>query len=210
MTAIDPTADPTSNQNIDPRTILTLALDRLTPLVGSVDADPDLATRTTPCPDWTVADLLRHLLAVQVRVPHILRGGQPFDLPSLADGAEPGGWGAAWDAARVDLDAAVEEPDLLDRTVTHPAGTMPAAGALWAYASEVAAHGWDLASALGRTDGLDQELAAACLGPTLSFLPEAGRESDLMPFEAVVAVPDDATPYNRLVGWYGRDPHWHA
>jgi hypothetical protein len=29
-----------------------------------------------------------------------------------------------------------------------------------------------------------------------------------MPFEAEVPVPEDAPVYDRLAGWFGRDPGW--
>ena len=33
-------------------------------------------------------------------------------------------------------------------------------------------------------------------------------EREGFPFAPVVEVADDAPSYDRLVGWYGRDPHW--
>lgn len=46
--------------------------------------------------------------------------------------------------------------------------------------------------------------AAGADGAVLEQLPAAGREP--LPFGSVVEVPDDAGPYDRLVGWVGRDP----
>ncbi len=66
--------------------------------------------------------------------------------------------------------------------------------------------GTSSAAALDRTSLLDQVLAAACLGPIRSFLPAEPR--DAMPFAAVVPVAEDAPAYDRLLGWYGRDPRW--
>ncbi len=37
----------------------------------------------TPCTEWTVGDLIGHLVAVTRRVAHIARGGYPFELPTL-------------------------------------------------------------------------------------------------------------------------------
>ncbi|MEO9325081.1 TIGR03086 family metal-binding protein [Nocardioides sp. C4-1] len=192
----------------DPRPLLLAAAAQVTPLIDGVrPADLD---RPTPCDGWAVRDLLAHLAAVASRVPYLLRGGHPFDVPSMVEGVADDGWAAAWAERQPDLAASLAEDGVLDRTVHHPAGELPAAGAMLAYTSELAAHGWDLAAALGRTTDLDDEVAAACLEPTRRFLPAEIRHLDEVPFGPVVEVDDDASSYQRLLGWYGRDPHWTA
>ncbi|CAN5664475.1 TIGR03086 family metal-binding protein [soil metagenome] len=190
----------------DPRRLLLAAATQTTSYVDAVvAADLD---RPTPCDGWPVRDLLSHLVAVAVRIPYILRGGHPFEVPSRVEGVPDDGWPLAWAERLDDLAAALAEPDLLERTVIHPAGQLPASAALLAYTSELTAHTWDLAAALGDTSGLDQDLAAACLEPVMAFLPAEPRATDRIPFGPVVTMPDDAQPLDRLLGWYGRDPRW--
>jgi uncharacterized protein (TIGR03086 family) len=193
-----------TDRTADPRPLVLRAVEQATPLVRAVTG-ADLG-RPTPCTDWTVRDLLAHLVAVERRVAHIVRGGHPFDVPSQVSDVEEDRWLDAWLQAATELHAALDEPGVLDRTVAHPLGSFPAPVALGVYAGELATHGWDLAAALERTSLLDQDLAAACLGPIRSFLPAEPR--DAMPFAAVVPVLEDAPAYDRLLGWYGRDPHW--
>jgi len=188
----------------DPRPGFARALDQVDALVAAVTV-ADLG-RPTPCEGWSVADLVGHLVGVEHRIVHILGGGDPADVPAHADDVAPEDRPAAWTAARPALEEAVAEDDLLDRIVTHPAGRMPGRIALGIYTSELATHGWDLAAALGRTDALDQDLAAAVLGPMTAALPAEGRDD--LPFGPVVEVADDAAPYDRLLGWLGRDPAW--
>lgn len=204
MTTQTPLPPTSADRSADPRPLVLRAVEQATPLVAAVTGS-DL-DHPTPCTDWTVRDLLAHLVAVERRVAHIVRGGHPFDVPSQVTGIEDDRWLDAWQQAATDLRAALDEPDVLERTVAHPLGSFPAPVALGVYAGELATHGWDLAAALDRTSLLDQGLAAACLGPIRAFLPAEPR--DAMPFAPVVPVPEDAPAYDRLLGWYGRDPHW--
>lgn len=79
------------------------------------------------------------------------------------------------------------------------------------YSSELATHTWDLARALGVDAELDQQVAAAVLGPIQDALPAQPRGEEVgIPFGPVVPVADDASSYEQLVGWLGRDPEWAA
>ncbi|GAA5153493.1 TIGR03086 family metal-binding protein [Nocardioides marinquilinus] len=190
----------------DPRPTLLRAAAQLTPLVERVrPADLD---RPTPCDDWAVRDLLAHLVAVEVRIAAILRGAHPADLPSLVDGVADEGWAAAWGEAGEALEVALAEDDVLTRTVEHPAGRMPAPQAIGIYVSELAVHGWDLGAALDDVSGLDPAVAEGCLEPMRRALTPEMRDQPWVPFGPVVAVPDDAPAYDRLVAWVGRDPAW--
>lgn len=190
----------------DPRPALLAAAAQVTPYVERVTtADLD---RPTPCDGWVVRDLLAHLVAVADRVPHILRGGHPTDLPSQVAGVPDDAWATTWAGRQPALAAALDQDGLLGRTVHHPAGEMPAAAAIGTYVSELVTHGWDLAAALGDPTGLDDDLAAACLAPLQQALPAEIRGEAWVPFGAVVPVADDAPALDRLLGWVGRDPRW--
>jgi uncharacterized protein (TIGR03086 family) len=83
------------------------------------------------------------------------------------------------------------------------------AAAIVAYCGEVTTHGWDLATAIGRTDLLDDRLADFSAAMARRFVPADPRGGEV-PFAPVVPVADDAPPYERLAGWMGRDPTWAA
>jgi uncharacterized protein (TIGR03086 family) len=191
----------------DPRPLLTTALDQAGRLVDAVTVD-DL-DRPTPCSEFDVRTLLGHLVAVERRVVHISHGGRPFEVGSFVTDVPDDAWAAAWKESRVTLDSAMAEDGVLDRTFHHPAGDFPGRQATFAYVSEMATHGWDLAMALGRRDELDAALAAATLEPVRRFLPAEPR-GGRVPFGPVVEVPDDADAYDRLVAWLGREPGWSA
>ncbi len=189
----------------DPRPLFTRALDQAGTLIAEVT--PTDLDRPTPCSEYDVRRLLGHLVAVERRVTHISRGGQPYDVTSLVTDVPDDGWARAWQESRGTLDEAMAEDGVLDRTFAHPAGQFPGRQAVFAYVSEVAVHGWDLASSLGRRDELDQSIAAASLRPVRQFLPAEPR-GGRVPFAPVVQVAADAPAYDQLVAWMGRDPHW--
>lgn len=201
-------ADMSETQTLpDTRPLFFQALDQLTPLIDGVTA-ADL-DGPTPCEGWSVRDLLGHLVAVSVRIPHIAAGGQPDEVPSQVSGIADNGWAAAWHERVGAVRGAVSPDEGRGRIVSHPAGQIPWAVAVGIYASELATHAWDLARALGRDSQLDQSIAAGVLAPMKGALPAEPRGVELgIPFGPVVEVGPDATPYQQLVGWLGRDPGW--
>jgi uncharacterized protein (TIGR03086 family) len=192
-------------QTPDPRPLFARALDQAGSLVDAVTVE-DLV-RSTACTDFDVRRLLGHLVAVERRVAHIAHGGSPFEVTSFVTDIPDDGWAQAWKESRVALDSVLAEDDVLERTFLHPAGEFPGWQAIFAYVSEVAVHGWDLAMAIGRRADLDDTVAAPCLEPVQQFLPAEPRGGGI-PFGAVVDVAPDAPAYDRLVAWMGRDPHW--
>jgi len=85
---------------------------------------------------------------------------------------------------------------------------MPAHAAFGVLFGELSTHSWDLATAIGRPDLLDQALGAKAAASVTARIPEQPRKG--MPFGPVVTVAPDAPPYDRLAGWMGRDPAWHS
>jgi uncharacterized protein (TIGR03086 family) len=73
---------------------------------------------------------------------------------------------------------------------------------------ELVLHGWDLARATGQQFACDPASVEAVLAFTVaSAQPEnaAGRTGLFGP---VVEVPDDASDFDRALGFAGRDPNW--
>ena len=158
----------------DPRPALLRAADQI---AGLVSPGTDLEA-PTPCEGWAVGDLLAHLVTVHRRVAHVGRGGHPFDLPHQLpqDGATA--YVAALAAGRdeiADVWAPGADAAVLDREVTVPWGVVSGRAAGWGYVRELAAHGWDLATALGSHDALDPELADAVVDRVRADLPAQPR-----------------------------------
>ncbi len=172
---------------------LDRALDAFGALVD--DVFDDEWTRATPCSDWTVADLVGHVVTGNHLFVAALDGGQA--PPS----GEPGP--VAYRESAAALRAAFARPDALEQAVSIPAGTMPAAVALHIRITELLVHGWDLARATGRSAAvLPDDLAVRELEFTRGAL--GGLPPGRSPFAPPQPAPDDAPAIDRLAALLGR------
>lgn len=183
----------------DLRPVLLRAADQTGRLIEGTS--PDDAGRATPCADWDVSALIEHLQGVALRIVTVLEGGPADSVPLRV--ASP-----TWAESRSEIDRVLADDELIERMVVVPWGTVPARAAVAMWAGELATHAWDLAVSTGRTDQLDEQLAEAVLPAAQNGIPAEGREH--VPFGEVVEVGPDASAYERLVAWEGRDPAWPA
>ena len=195
---------PTTARAPDPRPLFLHAADQAVGLLAGLA--PSELDGPTPCTEYDVRTLAGHVLTVMRRIAHVAGGGDALDVPRVTQvpDAELGGTA---EADRGRLAQAWSDDAVLDRVMVLPFGTMPGRAAAFAYTQELAVHGWDLATAVGRQGALDPGLAAAVLPAARQFVPAAVRGGPV-PFGPVVEVGPDAGPYAQLVGWLGRDPHW--
>ncbi|MDN5853653.1 MAG: TIGR03086 family metal-binding protein [Actinomycetia bacterium] len=176
--------------------------------VVSATSDDDLG-RPTPCDEFDVRALLGHMDTVLRRVSHVLDGGAALDVPHVTEGFADGDRVASWKSDAAALEERLDDDSVLDRILTLPFGTVPGRVAFGAYVSELTTHAWDLASAIGRRDLLDDDLATGSLATMQKALPAEPRGGPV-PFGPVKAVASDAGAYEKLAGWLGRNPVWTA
>lgn len=186
----------------------------LSRVVGSI-LDDQLAG-PTPCPSYTVADLVDHVLGLALAftaAAHKQELAGPAD-PSGDGSRLPDGW-RELAAARLDsLATAWADPAAYDGLATAGGVEMPGSVTALVALDEVVVHGWDLARATGQEYDADPASVVACLEFVSSFEPpagdadETGDAGDAGLFGPPVPVPDDAPVLDRLVGAAGRRPHW--
>lgn len=167
-----------------------------------VDATPDdQYAAPTPCPEWTVGDLVTHLIAGNLKYTKIARGGDwSRGVPPVEVGDEP----AAMYRRTVDtMLEAWQELGALDREITLPRGRGRAESALYLHLGETLVHGWDLAMATGQEPSFDVEFVEASLAQYQSWLP--ARRPEGSPFADAAGVDENARAIDRLAAYLGRE-----
>lgn len=163
--------------------VLDAGLEQLGHLVRSV-RDEDL-DRPTPCTDWSVSDLVDHIVRSTANLAVSARGGDA-DWGGATPHHEDAG--AAFSSSAEALRSAWAQADDTSTIDWHLA--------------ELATHTWDLASALGRdTTDLDAEVAER----GLAFMSAALKPEQRSPvFEQEQPAPPDADAYQRIAAFAGR------
>ncbi|WP_020664601.1 TIGR03086 family metal-binding protein [Amycolatopsis benzoatilytica] len=161
--------------------------------------------KPTPCPEWTVRELVNHLVLGHRLFTDVLRGAPGGSLdPKSEDvlGADPA---AAYRRAAAKLLAEFGKPGVLAGQYTVPAGSVPGAAAARLLGTEHLVHGWDLAVATGQKPAFDDTVVARHIEfsqAKIADLPPGRR-----PFAPPVPVAGDASPLDRLAALLGRSPN---
>lgn len=188
------------------------AADEVTRLLDGV-ADDQLAG-PTPCPSYSVAALLDHLMGLSLA---FTWGARKVAAPADSAASGPGrataehlepGWRTELPGRLAELVEAWREPAAWEGMTEVGGATMPGEVMAVVALDELVVHGWDLARATGQPFACDPASASAVLEfTTISALPEhaAGREGLFGP---VVPVAEQASELDRAIGLAGRDPAW--
>jgi uncharacterized protein (TIGR03086 family) len=191
---------------MDPREFDRRVLESIDHILAKVTAGQ--LGRPTPCTEWTLGDLLRHMVGHHRGFAAAARGSQPD--PDVWDGAtldaDPY---ATYRVAADEVTRAFAEVDLdRDRLAVYGYGTFPATVALNMHAVDFLGHGWDVARAIGVDDALDEELCTVALGIAARWPDTPATWGPSGPFRERVPVADEAPAYQRLMGFLGRPPDW--
>ena len=188
----------------DPLTLLERALEQTAAIIAAIPSGQ--AGLATPCPEWDVRTLVRHLVGQDLRNFLVVARGGAADWQAPAD--ELGeDWGAAFRDRAGPLLAAWRAADLGQPIAMPGGGEAPLRGRADQQIAELATHGWDLVKATGQRADLDPALAEHALDWSHGMLRPEYRGPDRA-FGLEVPVSPDAPPYDRLAGWFGRDPGW--
>src|SRR5689334_307151 len=155
-------------------------------------------------PEWTVADLVAHMVTEMLWVAPLF-AGEPYAEGRFPDsttdllGDDPF---TSWESAADDALSAVAEDEALVRTVHLDRGPTPASLYVEELISDLTVHAWDLARATGGDTELDGQLVTAAL-VVADRLPEEGVEGL---FDPPLQVADSVSPQTRLLARFGRRP----
>ncbi|MFF7989543.1 TIGR03086 family metal-binding protein [Kitasatospora xanthocidica] len=162
---------------------------------------PDQWDSPTPCSDWTVRDLVNHLVGEQLWVPELLMGATVSEVGGRFDGDVLGddplaAWTDAAEAAR----QAWAVPGATELTVHLSFGDVTGQYYLDQLTTDLVIHTWDLAEGTGRLTRLPAELVDFALGEITGY----GDLSASGLFDPPLPVTDDAAPQTRLLALTGR------
>ena len=184
--------------------LLARALDQAGAVIDTVS--PGRTQLPTPCAGWDVGALLAHVVRDDLRNFLVAARGETPDWQAPAQDLGTG-WADDFRQGARELLDQWRRADL-DQPVAMPGGPeMPLGGRADQQIAELAVHAWDLVRATGADLALDPELAEYALAWSRPMLLPQFRGPDKS-FADVVTVPEDAPAYDRLAGWFGRDPHW--
>ncbi|WP_035857717.1 TIGR03086 family metal-binding protein [Cryptosporangium arvum] len=167
---------------------------------------PDDLGRPTPCTGWTVADLMRHLIAQHHGFAAATRGGSDWELPTLDDDLA-----TQYRKASDEVVAAFASVDDPDQPLVIPdfgARPTPAHFAITAHAVDYLVHAWDVAAALGQPFAPENDLVDALLPIVLSLPDDERRTEPGSPFAPSLPQTPGAPAVDQLLRALGRDPYW--
>lgn len=157
----------------------------------------------TPCSDWTVRELVRHVVSGNQVFADALGGDSGTTPDTVAESSADAELVSAYRQSTAVLLDAFRRPGVLEQMVTVPFGTVPAPVALHLRITELLVHGWDLARATGQQGAT---FPAGLAEQELSFSRAALADmpADRRPFGPAQPVADDAPAIDRLAAQLGR------
>ena len=157
----------------------------------------------TPCPDWTVAELLAHIHQFSTVFTDNAHKEPTRPPSSLVDD-----WRQAIPRQLDQLDVAWRDHSAWQGRVSAGGVEMDAADNAVVAIEELTTHGWDLARATGQQFATDDERLDQVDRFFVLFAPriDAGEG----PFGTTVEPPADASRLDRTIARTGRDPRWQS
>ncbi|MEV4278077.1 TIGR03086 family metal-binding protein [Actinoplanes xinjiangensis] len=170
--------------------------------------DRDLAA-PTPCPDWSVAALLDHLMGLSVAFTMAARkrAGVPGidgPPPQPSAGRLSPQWRSRLPVLLADLSIAWRDPGAWTGTAQAGGVTLPATAMGAVAMNELIMHGWDLARATEQDYAADPRV----LEVLIEFLGQGSAEGTPGLFGPRVPVDPEEDLLTRTIGLAGRDPRW--
>jgi uncharacterized protein (TIGR03086 family) len=179
---------------MDPLVAHQRAQDAFAAVLANVGADQFDAP--TPCSEWTISDLIEHVLFGNERVG--IWSGLSEEPPARPDGAV-----AAHRATAAAAQEIFAGPDGMSMMFKLPFGEFPGQLFVGMRTSDVLTHAWDLAVATGQPTDIDPELSAESLAGVRAFVGPDFRGPG-KPFGEERPCSSERAPADQLAAFLGR------
>jgi uncharacterized protein (TIGR03086 family) len=157
---------------------------------------PEQLGAPTPCTEWTVGDLIEHVVGGNERV------GQwagVYERPP----ARPAGLVEAHRAGAAAAQEVFARPGSMTAMFELPFGRLPGSVVIGMRSTDVLTHAWDLAAATGQSTDLDPELATHLLAAARERVRPDFRGPG-RPFGEEQGCPSERPPADQLAAFLGR------
>ena len=154
---------------------------------------PGQLTRSTPCSDWNVQQLMDHFVDAAAHVTSVL-SEKPQQAPQGKNTVE------RFDHSVASLLKEARRPGMLKKKVKGPMGEMTGSAMVVMFLSDMVVHSWDLAKATGQNTRIDSKLAEAAHA-FYQGLPPTGIPGF---FDPRHEVPASASPQKKVLALTGR------
>ena len=172
--------------------------DAIVPLLDGLVAgiDGEQLDDPTPCTDFTVRQVLEHMVGGATAFAAAFRGEEPpaGGVPDDVVAAFPGAMRALGDAMR--------SPGALEQTIHAPFGAVPGEVFARFIALDGLVHGWDIATATVQPYDPPPEVVEEAAGFARQAIGDGMRDGDT--FAAEVTPPAGASALERVVAFTGR------
>jgi uncharacterized protein (TIGR03086 family) len=176
---------------VDPQTAHQRAQDAFAGVLANVT--PDRFGEPTPCTQWTIRDLIGHVVGGNNMIARRAAGADA-DSPDLFE---------AYRASAAGAVAGFATPDGMTAIFDLPFGQVPGSVLIGMRTTDVLTHAWDLAAATGQSTDLDPELATEMLAVARERVQPAFRGPG-RPFGDEQPCSPDRPPADRLAAFLGR------
>lgn len=170
----------------------------------------DQLGRPTPCPDYTVGDLLDHINSLSLAfLSAANKTNEVGNRPPMGDAARLGDdWRTRIPRQLAAMADAWRDPEAWSGMTVIGGGDTPGDVTGLIGLDELIVHGWDIACATGQEFDCDEPSLEAARSVLMQFAVPGKEVEPGSPFGKVVDVPDDAPLLDQVLGLSGRDPNW--
>jgi len=165
---------------------------------------PEQLDNPTPCTEWTVRDVLNHLIGGCLS----FAAGSKGESRPMDDGEDHCAEDhvGEFDRAAKEALEGFSQPGALEKEFAMPWGNSPGVAALGLALADAVVHGWDIAQGTGQEIQIDDDIAAEIYGSTSQMMEPKGSYPRGDSFKEPVEVSGDAPARDRMLAYLGRQP----